>query len=195
MKKLFQARVKVWADASLKAPRCFCSAVANWNETKPKLSRCGSPMRRCSFAVQCRRLRRTCCRSTKSIDSHLRLPNYSPQNSVSACLIQYPGERARRFPRREARTRLTQTGSKSHEEQTSSHRHAILAVRRNAERCQCEPNLQPLAKNGQARRAKGAICSGLLWAAGRRPIRSLVADGLHVSRWAQDWHLGVQVMR
>ena len=52
-------------------------------------------------------MRGTCCRSTKSTDSHLRLPNYSQQNSVSACLTLHPGERARRFPRREARTRFT----------------------------------------------------------------------------------------
>ena len=100
MKKLFQARVKVWADASLKAPRCFCSAVTNWNETKPKLSRCGSPMRRGSFALQCLLWKHEVHRQSSAAAELL-------QNSVSACLILHPGERARRFPRREARTRFT----------------------------------------------------------------------------------------
>jgi hypothetical protein len=42
------------------------------------------------------------------VDSHLRLPNYSPQNIVRVCLNHLgTAERARRFPRREARTRVT----------------------------------------------------------------------------------------
>jgi hypothetical protein len=42
------------------------------------------------------------------VDSHLRLPNYSPQNIVRACLTLNPGKRARRFFPGERRARASQ---------------------------------------------------------------------------------------
>jgi hypothetical protein len=50
-------------------------------------------------------------------------------------------------------------------------------------------------QNGPADRAKGAKCSGILFAACRGPICDVGADALHVSRRAEGQHLGVQVTR
>jgi hypothetical protein len=49
----------------------------------------------------CRKMQRACVgtyllqMARGPVDSHLRLPNYSPQNIVRACLTLNPGERAK----------------------------------------------------------------------------------------------------
>lgn len=109
------------------------------------------------------------------------LLNLNPASGRGA----FPGER---------RARVSQlTGSKIHEEQTSSRCCDIAATHDDVERYQRPPDLRPLAKGGPAGRAKGAKC--LCWAAGCRPIPDLGFEALHLSRWAKDQHLDVQVMR
>ena len=104
-------------------------------------------------------------------------------------LYPEPAERATLFPG-ERRTRASHwTGSNNHEEQTSSRYHAIVAIRDHVERCHCRPDLQPLAKIGQACRAKGA--KRLRRAAGRRAILDNGFEALHLSSRPEEQHVVV----
>jgi hypothetical protein len=88
----------------------YCSVFASHSTIGSKLSRCGSSMRGCTFAVKCV-VQRACVRDLRvasargPVDSDLRLPNYSPQNIARVCLPLTPRNGRRWFPRREAHAR------------------------------------------------------------------------------------------
>ena len=110
-----------------------------------------------------------------------------------------PAERAVHFALCEAHTLLIEAGSKNHEEQASTRCRAVVSTPDNVERCRCRPELQLPAKNGLAGTATGAKCLRCLRClrrtAGRGTILDWRLEALHLSRWAEEQHLDVRMVR